>query len=226
MTGAPDDTLENVLDYRFADRWLLERALTHTSLRQIRTDPSYERLEFLGDRVLGLLIAELLMDRFPGASEGDLAPRLASLVSGRTLAQVARGIGLDNHVQVGQGEAAAGTNKRISVLADCMEAVIGAVYRDGGLEPARALVHRIWEPLIDEVEPRAAKTALQEWLQGRGLPLPVYEVVGREGPPHDPVFTVELTVAGQDPVRASGTSKRTAEQEAAARMLEIVGETL
>ena len=224
MNAAPPRTLEDILDYRFRNPRLIERALTHTSVRQSKTDPSYERLEFLGDRVLGLLVAELLMQRFPQSVEGKLAARLAALASGRTLADVARSIGLDDHVQVGQGETAAGTHQRGSVLADCLEAVIGAVYRDGGLDEARRLVWRLWEPLIDEVEPRVAKTELQEWAQGHGLPLPVYEVVKREGPAHKPVFTVELTVSGRDPIRASGESKREAEQEAAALMLERIGD--
>lgn len=222
MNGAPKGSLEDILDYRFRNPRLIERALTHTSLRQSKSDPSYERLEFLGDRVLGLLVAELLMQRFPRSVEGKLAARLATLASGRTLADVARSIGLEAHVQVGQGETAAGTHRRGSVLADCLEAVIGAVYRDGGLDEARRLVWRLWEPLIDEVEPRVAKTELQEWLQKQGLPLPVYEVVRREGPAHKPLFTIELTVPGREPIRATGASKRAAEQEAAAMMLDQI----
>lgn len=215
-------SVEETLDYRFRKPAILERALTHTSLRQSRNDPSYERLEFLGDRVLGLVIAELLLERFPHSSEGKLAPRLAALVSGRTLADVARSIGLGVHIRMTDGESAAGTRDRRSVLADCCEAVIGAIYRDGGLDAARQFVTRLWLPLIDEVEPRVAKTELQEWLQARALPLPEYVVVEREGPPHQPLFTVELTVSGQDPVRAVGRSKRAAELEAATIMLERI----
>jgi ribonuclease-3 len=174
--------------------------------------------------VLGLVIAELLLESFPSASEGQLAPRLATLVSGRILADVARSIGLGVHIRMSEGESAAGTGDRRSVLADCCEAVIGAMYLDGGLDAARSFVHRHWAPLVDEVEPRVAKTELQEWLQGRGLPLPEYRIVGREGPPHDPVFTVELIVSGQDPVTATGKSKRAAELKAAAAMLERIGE--
>ena len=225
MNGAPAHPLEEVLGYRFANAALLERALMHTSLRQTKSDPSYERLEFLGDRVLGLLIAELLMDRFPNSTEGKLAPRLSSLVSGRMLASIARTIDLQDFVQVGQGENAAGTHRRSSVLADCMEAVIGALYRDGGLDAARGFVWGTWAPLIDEADPKVARMELQEWAQKRGLPLPVYVVVDRDGPAHTPVFTIELTVEGQSPVRATGGSKRTAEQEAATRMLEAIGET-
>ncbi len=219
---AKSQGIEDVLHYRFRRPKILERALTHTSLRQVKSDPSYERLEFLGDRVLGLLIAELLLERFPQSAEGKLAPRLAALVSGRVLADVARSIGLGAFVLMSDGESAAGTRDRRSVLADCCEAVIGAMYRDGGLEAARAFVHRLWTPLIDDVEPRVAKTELQEWLQARALPLPAYVVVDREGPPHQPIFTVELTVSGQPPVRAAGKSKRAAELEAAELMLERI----
>lgn len=219
----PDAELEKILRYSFADKKRLRLALTHSSLKQSRHDPSYERLEFLGDRVLGLVIAELMLEKFPGAAEGKLAPRLATLVSGATLADVARSLGLGAHILMTDGEAAAGTNARDSVLADCCEAVIGALYLDGGLEAAGDFIRRVWEPLIQDVEPRVAKTELQEWLQGRGLPLPAYTVIERSGPPHQPVFTVELTVSGRDPVRASGSSKRAAELLAAGEMLKMIG---
>jgi len=215
--------IEDILRYAFKDPNLLNRALTHRSLRRKKSDPSYERLEFLGDRVLGLVIAELLLLRFPDASEGQLAPRLAALVSGRTLADVAQSIDLGEHIRMTENEKAAGTRERRSVLADCCEAVIGAVYLDGGLDAAEAFVRRLWEPLLHEVEPRVAKTELQEWLQGRGMPLPSYAVVAREGPAHRPVFTVELTVEGRPAVRASGASKRAAELKAAAEMLARLG---
>ncbi|MEX2455361.1 MAG: ribonuclease III [Rhodospirillaceae bacterium] len=217
-------SIEDVVLYTFRRPALIERALTHTSLRQTKSDPSYERLEFLGDRVLGLLIAELLLERFPQSSEGKLAPRLAALVSGRTLADVARSIGLGEFIRMSDGESAAGTRDRRSVLADCCEAVIGALYRDGGLDAAREFVKRLWMPLIDDVEPRVAKTELQEWLQARGLPLPEYVIVERVGPPHQPVFTVELTISGQAPVRAQGKSKRAAEVQAATLMLDSIRE--
>tara|TARA_R110002072_G_scaffold227695_1_gene384522 strand:- start:1138 stop:1827 length:690 start_codon:yes stop_codon:yes gene_type:complete len=225
MTSVPGPVaaFEKVLGYSFTDRNRLHLALTHSSLKQSRTDPSYERLEFLGDRVLGLVIAELMLERFPDAAEGKLAPRLAALVSGATLADVARSLDLGAYILMTDGEAAAGTNARKSVLADCCEAVIGALYLDGGLAAAGEFIRRVWEPLIEDVEPRVAKTELQEWLQGRGLPLPVYEVVERTGPSHKPVFTVELTVSGQDPVRATGTSKRAAELRAAGEMLRMIG---
>ena len=214
--------LEDILGYRFNDSGLLTRALTHSSLKNSGNDASYERLEFLGDRVLGLIIAELLIDEFPDSSEGKLAPRLASLVSGRTLANVARNLGLAKFILMTDGEAAAGTNKRDSVLADCCEAIIGSVYRDGGLDAATTLVRRYWIPLLVEVEPRVSKSELQEWVQGRGLPLPRYTVVDRQGPAHAPEFTIELKIATEDPILATGTSKQAAEQAAAAKMLTLV----
>lgn len=218
--------LEAILRYSFADKDRLQLALTHSSLKQSKNDPSYERLEFLGDRVLGLVIAELMLEKFPTAAEGKLAPRLATLVSGATLADVARSLDLGRFILMTAGEAAAGTNARNSVLADCCEAVIGALYVDGGLEAAGEFIRRVWEPLIRDVEPRVAKTELQEWLQGRGLPLPEYTVVERTGPSHQPVFTVELTVSGREPVRASGSSKRAAELRAAGEMLHLIGKGL
>ena len=138
MTPASDPVaeLEKTLQYGFADRNRLRLALTHSSLKQSQHDPSYERLEFLGDRVLGLVIAELMLEKFPGAAEGKLAPRLAALVSGATLADVARSIDLGAYILMTDGEAAAGTNARASVLADCCEAIIGALYIDGGLDAA------------------------------------------------------------------------------------------
>lgn len=223
-SGRDPADLEQALGYRFTDTTLLVRALTHSSLKKSKNDPSYERLEFLGDRVLGLVIAEQLIEEFPDSAEGKLAPRLAALVSGRTLAEIARTLGLGEFIRMTEGEAAAGTNDRASVLADCCEAVIGAVYRDGGLEAASELVRRHWQPLLAKVEPRVAKTELQEWAQGRGLALPMYTVVDRTGPAHAPEFTVQLEVETQNPVRATGASKQAAEQAAAAEMLNIIQE--
>tara|TARA_E500000331_G_scaffold197507_1_gene189773 strand:- start:55 stop:741 length:687 start_codon:yes stop_codon:yes gene_type:complete len=222
----PVAKLEELLQYSFDDKDRIKLALTHSSLKQSKDDPSYERLEFLGDRVLALVIAELMLEKFPDAAEGHLAPRLATLVSGATLAEVGRSLHLGEYILMTDGEAAAGTNARDSVLADCCEAVIGAVYLDGGLSAAANLIHRLWEPLIDVVEPRVAKTELQEWLQGRGLPLPVYTIVNRSGPSHQPEFTVELTVSGRDPVQARGRSKRSAELRAAGEMLKAIGKGL
>ncbi|MGH7153904.1 MAG: ribonuclease III, partial [Acetobacteraceae bacterium] len=185
---------EAALGHHFARPELLREALTHRSAvqrRGHRGDASNERLEFLGDRVLGLLIAEWLVERYPEEPEGDLGPRLADLVSQPVLAGVAEAIGLPAALSVAPGEAKAGVKKRATVLADALEAAIGAIYLDGGLEPARAFVRRAWEPAMtaQAVPPKDAKTALQEWALAHGRDLPVYQEVGRSGPPHAPEFT-------------------------------------
>ncbi len=228
---APDDgapgSLEGFaasLGHRFATPGLLRRGLTHPSAAA-RPGDSYERLEFLGDRVLGLLVAELLWRRFPDESEGHMARRHAALVRRETLAEVARRIGLGEHLILARAEREAGEADNPALLADACEAVIAALYLDGGLEAARAFVEPSWTPLLeaDLKPPQDAKTALQEWAQGRGLPLPVYRETRREGPPHEPVFTVEVFVEGRDPAEGVGRSKRLAEQAAAERLLAGLG---
>ena len=210
--------LSALLRHSFADAALLEEALTHSSRGRAR---SYERLEFLGDRVLGLIVAEMLVRRFPSEPEGALAVRFALLVSGDSLASVAADIDLGAHIAFSAGEADSGARDNPSILADVCEAVIGALYLDGGLEPARRFVEPLWQPLLEaELQPRQdAKTALQEWAQGRGLPLPNYQEVARSGPAHEPIFTVQVLVEGSEPTEGQGRSKRAAEQEAAGRLL-------
>ncbi len=215
--------LEERLGYRFRDRRLLEEALTHASLggRRRRTN---ERLEFLGDRVLGLSLAHLLVERFPKDPEGALGRRQAHLASRDTLAEVARTIGLGRYLELARGEEESGGRDNPTILADALEAVLGAVFLDGGFAPAERIVRDLFEPKLSGLRrpPRDAKTALQEWAQGRGLPLPEYHLVERRGPPHAPEFTVEVRVRGLPPERATGTSKRTAEQAAARRLLERI----
>jgi ribonuclease-3 len=210
--------LDTILGYRFIRSDLPREALTHRSALQGRRSPktSNERLEFIGDRVLGLLIAEWLAERFPTEQEGDLGRRLASLVSQPVLAQVAEVIGLGEALSVAPGEARAGVKRRATVLADALEAALGAIYLDGGLEPARDFVHRAWNDAMvaQEAPPKDAKTALQEWTQKRGLDLPVYAVAERSGPPHAPLFVVTVTVDGREGVGQAG-NKRAAEQMAA-----------
>jgi ribonuclease-3 len=220
--GNDIDALQGKLHYWFEDEGVLVEALTHTSLKQSKDDTSYERLEFLGDRVLGLVIAEMLIERFPQYAEGNLAPRFAKLASGSVLADVARSIELETHIGLSPGEQTAGTGERSSVLADCLEAVIGAIYLDGGLESAKSVICEFWLPLVDTVEPRVFKTELQEWAQGRGLALPEYKIINREGPSHEPVFTVELSVNELNSVQAQGRSKQAAEQAAAEEMLKQI----
>ncbi|WP_041794086.1 ribonuclease III [Pararhodospirillum photometricum] len=218
-TTADLASLQNVLGHRFTDVTLLDRALTHRS-REGR--PSYERLEFLGDRVLSLVVADLLYTRFPNEDEGALARRHAHLVRQDTVARVASALGLGERMRVARGEADLGAQSNPSLLCDVCEAVLGALYRDGGMEQARRVISQWWSPLVEEdpTPPRDAKTALQEWAQGRGLPLPAYDEESREGPAHKPVFTVRVSVQGHGAEAASGPSKRIAEQAAARCLLE------
>jgi ribonuclease III len=221
----------DILGHQFRRPDLLREALTHRSAvpgRRLgggRTAPatgagSNERLEFIGDRVLGLLIAEWLAERFPDEQEGELGPRLAYLVSQPAIAAIAERIGLPALLAVAPGESRAGVRKLATVLADATEALIGALYLDGGLGPARAFVRRAWHDAIHSQgkPPKDAKTALQEFLATRALPPPAYEVVSCEGPPHDPVFTVAVAVGGQRGQGAAG-SKRIAERLAAEDLL-------
>ena len=219
--GAP---LIPEIDHGFSDPDLLRVALTHRSAAKGKDALSggNERLEFLGDRVLGLVVADMLYTRFGREREGAMAKRFVALVRRETLARVAVQIRLGDHIQMAKGERAAGADTNPAILSDCMEAVIAALYLDGGLEPARSFIEKLWTPLLDEDNkpPQDAKTQLQEWLQGRGKPLPKYEMVGREGPAHAPVFTIELTTSDGDSVSAEGKSKREAEQIAAQLMLD------
>jgi len=217
--------LAEILGHRFADPTLLQQAFTHSSAfgaaATRRRGLSYERLEFLGDRVLGLVVAEMLYRVFPEESEGALARRLAELARKETIARVALSLDLGRHLVLSRGEEEGGGRNNPSLLADACEAVIGALYLDGGLAPAKAFIERHWEALLGEDvrPPKDAKTALQEWAQGSGLPLPVYRIKGAEGPPHEPVFEVEVAVEGRPPVTGSGRSRRAAEQAAAAALL-------
>ncbi len=216
------------LGHDFAKPDLLQAALTHPSLTGTRArkkggSSPYERLEFLGDRVLGLVIAEWLFALFPESNEGDLAKRHASLVNRDALKAVALEIGLDRHLHVAHGEDVKAARKNVGTLSDAMEAVIGALYLDGGLEPARAFIHKYWRGAeASEPAPADPKTALQEWAQGQGLPLPVYKVVERSGPAHEPKFVIEVAVKGYEPARAEGSSKRLAEKAAAAALMQNV----
>lgn len=217
------------IGYSFTDCGLLTEALTHPSAfsaaRGHRRGPrrrDYERLEFLGDRVVGLVIADLLWRRFDTEPEGDLTRRHTHLVRRETLAGVAERLGLGRHLILSPAEAAAGAAANPGILADVCEALIAAVYLDGGFAAAFALIRRLWGPLIDEMEepPRDPKTALQEWAQARGLARPSYELVAASGPDHARRFTMAARVAGGEPAIATASSKRTAETRAAATLLE------
>ncbi len=226
----PLDQLMEVLGHSFGDLDLLRTALTHPSAltrRSGRAGPRQkggldnQRLEFLGDRVLGLVVAEMLYRTFGKEDEGAMAKRLAALVRQEGLAHVARAIDLGSHLILSRGEAEGGGRDNSATLADACEAVIGAIFLDAGLAAARRFVERHWASLVaaDANPPQDAETALQEWAQAAGLPLPVYQVVESSGPPHDPTFTVEVRVSGRRAVQASGKSKRAAEQAAAASLM-------
>ena len=234
--------VEQVVGWRFIRPALLREALTHRSAahearlggvqkRRCVADRgadrgagrgvgSNERLEFIGDRVLGLLMAEWLIERFPVEQEGHLGPRLAQLVSRPVLARIAVELGFREALDVAPHEARAGIRDAANVLADSVEAVLGALYLDGGLEPARRFVRRAWNDVMagQALPPKDAKTALQEWLLARGLALPVYVVEAASGPSHAPCFTIRVEGAGRSATGIAG-AKRAAESLAAAELL-------
>lgn len=216
-------TLKELLGHAFADKALLLRSLTHASFSGGQTDvaKTYQRLEFLGDRVLALVIADALSERFPLADEGELARRLNHLVRAETCAAVAKKIGLDRHVRTDDLDVTMPTRAARAVLADVCEAVIAALYTDGGMEPAKRFILTHWQSFMDEEDAgrRDPKTALQEWAHARQKPTPTYRETGREGPDHAPVFEITLEVESFEPVVAQGTSKRDAQQLAAKTML-------
>jgi len=215
--------LEARLGYRFADLGLAELALTHLSAQAAAARPqSYQRLEFLGDRVLGMTIAEALYRAFPQASEGELSMRLAKLVRRETCAAVAVEWDVGAHVVLGPGEARGGGRKKAAILSDVCESLIGAVYIDGGFEAARDLILRSWNGrLTADAEPaRDAKTEVQEWAQARALPAPSYEEVARSGPDHAPRFVMRVVLPGFEPEQGEAASKRAAEQAAARAFLD------
>lgn len=219
--SAEIDAFCDRLGHRFKRAELLLRALTHASIGS-RTRPDNQRLEFLGDRVLGLVMAETLLAADREAVEGQLAPRFNALVRRETLADVARRIGLGEVIRMGRSEMLTGGRRKEALLADAMEAVIAAVYLDAGLETARAVILKHWTTLIDSVDAdaRDAKTTLQELVQARGEPPPSYAEIGREGPPHAPRFTIEVRLADGTMAQAQAGSKRQGEQDAARALLD------
>jgi ribonuclease-3 len=214
------DELLKKLGYRFEKPELLDEALTHVSAPQA-AGQSYQRLEFLGDRVLGLAIAELLFRTFPTAPEGELSRRLAELVRRESCAEIAIAWDVGPYLKLGAGEAHSGERRNQTILADVCEAIIGAVFLDGGYDAARALVERSFQPLLEAPRRplRDPKSALQEWAQGRGLPPPTYSVAEQTGPDHAPKFRVMVKVKGTESEFGQGTSKRIAEQAAARSLL-------
>lgn len=213
------------IGHEFARPELLLRALTHASI-STPTRPDNQRLEFLGDRVLGLVMAGALLAADKGATEGQLAPRFNALVRKETCAAVAAAIGLGEVLKLGRSEMMSGGRRKEALLGDAMEALIAAVYLDAGFEAAQAMVLRLWGQRIGTVaeDARDAKTALQEWAQARAMP-PAYVETGREGPDHQPVFTVEVRLASGLVASARAGSKRLAEQAAAKTLLARVEDT-
>lgn len=212
--------LEERTGHKFANLERLEKALTHSSV-QVQAGESYERLEFLGDRVLGLCISEMLYNAFPDAAEGELSVRLNALVNAETCAAIADELALGNIIRTGADIKTVKDKRLANVRADVIEALIATIYLDGGLDAARQFINRYWETRSQETGAarRDAKTELQEWAHQQGNIHPVYEVTGRSGPDHDPQFTVQVSVAGFEPERGDGRSKRLAQQVAAEKLL-------
>ncbi len=213
--------LEEQIGYRFKDQALLKTALTHSSTG---AKANYERLEFLGDRVLGLVVAETLYQKFPNEPEGHLAKRLAALVQGRFLAEISREMQLGQYIEFSDAEKSAGGDENDNILADVFESLIGALYLDSDYKTCRDLITRLWDDRFDTMKtpPQHPKTAVQEWAQSKNLPLPKYKIVDQSGPDHAPIFDVELCVDGYAPVKAQATSRQEAEKLAAAAFLETL----
>lgn len=211
--------LENRIGHRFTQISLLEEALTHSS-KSGKKD-SYERMEFLGDRVLSLVIAEQLFQKFPDENEGDLAKRHSMLVKQEALELIAEQVGMAEFMHYKQHSPSK------SMLADAVESVIAAIYLDAGFNVARHFIVKYWAPLMQDTAqpPEDPKSALQEWAQSQALALPVYNVIERSGPDHSPIFTVEVSLAGFDPKQGVGSSKQIAEKQAAIQLLTIIRET-
>ena len=226
MANTNFEALESRIDHEFKDKTLLKRALTHSSLSGgAGRVADLERLEFLGDRVLGLLTAEELWRRYPGFAEGDLAPRLNALVRKETCAKAAIHFGLDEQILMSSWEEESGGRQKNAILGDACEALLGALYIDGGLEAARKVYEDFWSVNFEKLSKahRDPKTTLQEWAQGRRLGAPDYTVLEADGPAHDPAFTIEVRVKGFTPATGVGKSKRKAQMDAAKVFLKREG---
>jgi len=217
--AAAHSKLEERLGYKFEREGLLDAALTHGSQQKAETD--YQRLEFLGDRVLNLVIADELYLRYPDEKEGQLAARLSLLVRAEACARVGEALALGEFIVVGPVERKKGVQRMASVLSDVTEALIGALYLDGGLDVAKSFILTHWQAMLTQAPEslKDAKTFVQEWALGRGLPLPAYEVQKREGPDHAPRFTILLQVGQLAPSQGQGTSKQLAEMDAASAFI-------
>jgi ribonuclease-3 len=213
--------LEKIIGYTFKNSHWLERALTHSSTND---GYNYQRLEFLGDRVLGLVMAGELFMLYRDDKEGDLAKRHTALVQGSTCTMIGKSHGLCDHIILSDSESAAGGHSNENIIGDVVEAILGAVYIDGGYEPAKTVVLKLWGDNVHSLDkiPLDPKTELQEWVQARSLDLPTYEIVDRSGPDHAPVFVLRVSVDGYGYVDAEGASRRQAEKIAARNMLKKI----
>ncbi len=216
--GVSYSDLEKKIGHNFKNAAFMERALTHSSKGG---SVSNERIEFLGDRVLNLVMAHKLYNEFPEENEGSLAKRHSALVQGRVLYLIGHSLSLGDYVILSDAERQSGGAANENIISDAMEALLGAVFLDGGLEAARGVISKLWDENMTTVTEanQDPKTELQEWVQARGLPLPVYEIVNRSGPDHAPRFEIEVRVQGHDPIVTEGPSRRHAEKTAAALML-------
>jgi ribonuclease-3 len=219
------EALKERTGHVFRDHERLQRALTHASARGAKAGTDYERFEFLGDRVLGLIIADMLFHAFPNAAEGELSVRLNALVNAEALAEIADEIGLPDLIRAGSEVKTLAGRKRVNIRADALESLIAALYLDGGMEAAKRFVLRYWEPRskVTGAARRDPKTELQEWAHQAASATPAYQIESREGPDHDPLFTVSVRVGEFEPATATGRSKREAEQAAAAAILQREG---
>lgn len=217
--------LQNTIGYQFRKDSLLKLALTHRSLGKDAGETNNQRLEFLGDAVLGLVIAEMLYHLFPNEYEGDLSKRQVSLVNGEQLTSIAIQMGLGPCLIVSAGEAEQGGRNNPSNLEDACEALLGAIFLDGGIEAARMVIQKFWGKAAKETAapPKDPKTTLQEWAQAQGIPLPEYRLISADGPSHAPHFIIDIHLEGQEPARGEAGTKRVAERLAASEMLKKLG---
>lgn len=220
------ETLQKRINHQFKDVSLLQEAMTHPSVANSdKSEYGYERLEFLGDRVLGLVIAELLLKKYPDDNEGDIAKRHTALVQRKALAHVAEAIDLSPNLLLSMGEVKTGGRENHAILADATEALIAAIYLDAGFEAAQKFIQDEWSGLVEKYTkpPQDPKTELQEWVQSRQLPLPTYKLVDRSGPEHQPEFKVAVSIKGYETGYGIGNSKKKAEKRAAVAMLRNLG---
>lgn len=217
-----DKTLETEINYSFKDKTLLNNALTHSSMQKAHINN--ERLEFLGDRVLGLVVADIIYAKFEGEDEGKLAKRHTALVRRDALFNVANKINIEAHIQISAAERKSGGSKKKTILSNAIEAIIGAIYTDGGYESAYKFIANFWQDMIEtqDAPPEDAKSALQEWAQSRSLPLPIYKLVRKSGTDHNPEFEMEVFVETLGKATAIDNSKKKAEKKAAEELLKKV----